>query len=522
MKLSKLTSTQRYVVAKTPGMSSYLRGLEQGRKATPHSWLYENQSSDATLAQWREHLAALEHGNPIEKAVFQFDEKQLVKFGPQGEIPPISEALETIADQYEPGLATPLFSTRKWQLAKEDARKLLFGNRPMSMRPLSFNNVIDDMRERDTLTTNSGWPLFTRRSKPEVVRASIEDAMSGKAYQYPAIILFRYYNKKLRPVWMYPMSLNLIENSFQQVLQEAVRKVVPEYVAPWQGFEDVKRVVTSKWLPATLAFGGDVSAMDAHFKEAQMEEVFDVVKYCFQQQYWESLHRSMTAVNNIDIVVGSDAIIANQPHGIASGSGWTQFSETMFQFILSRYQAISNIGFQGQCAIGDDQLTFYQGLQHRAKYSVDLYQSAGLPANIDKQSDEIDKTTFLQRMFIRGWHSREDSNILGGVYPTIRALNSSLNPERFHDPDAWNSDMFCIRQFMILENTVDHPLFQEFVQFVCKGQKDLIPFAKKSAAELFAVTRQSRALPGLNPTYNQEKRDKPLASFESIKLAREL
>jgi len=187
MKVTKLNSTQRKVVASTPGLSSYLVALERGRKATPHSWLYENQSSEATLAQWEKRLVSLKHADSVRSAIYQFDEKQLVKFGPQGEIPPISKALETIADQYEPGLPTPLFSSSKWKLAKEDARKLLFGNRPKTKRPLALNAVVDDMRERDTLSTNSGWPLFTRRHLPDVVRASIHDAMSGKAYEYPAI-----------------------------------------------------------------------------------------------------------------------------------------------------------------------------------------------------------------------------------------------------------------------------------------------------------------------------------------------
>jgi len=522
MQVSQLNSTDREIVDRNPGMSSYLRALEEGRQATPHSWLYEDEKSDTTLGKWLQVLSSLEHGTLEEEMIYQFDERQLVKFGPQGQIPPIKEALETITDQYESGLNADLFQTAKWKEALRLAAELLFGPRKENFRPLGFNSVIDDMRERDTLTTNSGWPLFSRRSDPLVIKASIEDAMSGKAYQYPAIILFRYYNKKLRPVWMYPMSLNLIELSFEQVLKEAIRKRVPNYVAPWEGFEYVKRAVTSAWQPGVLAFGGDVSAMDAHFKELQMVQVFEVVKYCFQRKYWDTLLRSMLSVNSIDIVVGNDAIIAGQKHGIASGSGWTQLAETVFQFILSVYQGIDNNDFISQMAIGDDQLTFYKGLESRAEYSVDLYNKAGLPANIEKQSDEVDSATFLQRLFLRGWASREDSKILGGVYPTIRALNSSLHPEKFHKPSEWNSDMFCVRQYSILENVVDHPLFQEFVSFVVHGQKDLIPFAKQASSAIDQAQRKARLVPGLNTTYNQEKREKPLSSYESIKYAMNL
>jgi hypothetical protein len=513
-------------------MSLYLERLEKGRDATPRSWLYENKASEEVLQSWLQILSSLKDGGPDFEKIYQFDTSQIQKWGPMGKIPPIDQAIETLTEQYEVSAFDkwePLFPENQLEeIASEIAPQYI-----RRLRPLSFKAVIDDMRDRDTLTTNSGYPDFGRRSKPEILQKAIQDAESKRAYEYPAIVLFRSYYGKLRPVWMYPMAMNLIENSFaqaiQRVLPESQNKLTSDYVTPWKGFEDVKLVFTQQWNELHTAFGGDTTAMDAHFRLSQMATVYHCVKHWFQQEHWPELERCMRHVNEIDLLVGKTKMLAGA-HGISSGSGWTQLSETIFQLILfyswklnrsrkeksSRWDVSPGSG-QG---IGDDLVWFF----HRpvaTEAVTTRFENVGLPANPKKQSNEPNSCTFLQRLFLTKYPSRENPAVLGGIYPTVRALNSSIHPERFHDPEKWNSDMFCIRQYMILENTVDHPLFEEFVTFVVRGQRDLIPFAKKTDSELSAIAKESRSLPGLVATYNQEKREKPLSSFESIKFVRE-
>lgn len=512
-----LTSTYKEMVESNPALSSYLLSLDTGRKATPHSWLYEDESSDETLTRWLAKLATVQELPQFGERIYQFDLKQVEKFGPQGEIPPISEAIETLGPSYDPREQLPV-SVKLSEKENRSIANQLFGYRLETKRPLSYERVVDDMRARDTLTTNSGAPDFGRRSVPTIKDRAIQDAMTGKAYDYPGIVLFRKYNGKLRPVIMYPMSMNLIEFSFTAVIQQSLlmaqNSFVGMYVTPWRGFEDVKKEFTFQWTN-TQANGGDTTAMDAHFWSDKTEVVYNVVKYLFQRNYWESLHKCMMHINNIDVLVGLNAMLCG-PHGIASGSGWTQLVETVYQLIMAIYRRVRF----GQ-GIGDDFVWFTERIMASKELAAYL-ERWGLPANPAKQSTNLEDCTFLQRLFLRGYVSRENTSVLGGVYPTVRALNSSLNPEKFHRAEDWNSDMFCIRQYMILENTVDHPLFEEFVKFVVNGQKDLIPFAKLSAAELSSVQHESRLIPGLNPSYNQEKREKPLASFASIQYARTL
>jgi len=516
MKIVQLNSTLKEVVSNQPSLSSYLNSLAVGRKATPHSWLYENEKWQETQARWQEILNQVNAGSQFGDQFIQFESRQLEKVGPQGEVPPVSEALEVYEDSFSPSKFDDPMSLQKWFEYTKPFAEELFGKRLRTKRRLSIDAVLDDMQDRDTLTTNSGLPLFTRRNK--VREQSTQDALSGKAYEYPAIVLFRKYNGKLRGVWMYPMSLNLLEGQFAQLIQAEIRNSptpwVKEYVTPWEGFEDVKVTVTSQWQSDIRIFGGDTTAMDAHMRLGQTRLVFECVKWLFQETEWEDLWKNMEHVNTIDLLVGPDSMTSGV-HGYSSGAGWTQLGETILQMFMAWVKKTRGQG------IGDD---FYWINLNReaAKAFVDFMAEFGLPAKEEKQSDEEDQFSFLQRLFHRGFFSRENPAVLGGYYPTIRALNSSLNPEKFHKPKDWSTDMFCVRQYMILENCVDDPAFEEFVKFVVKGQRDLVPFANKSAQEQDTAQEKARLIPGLNPSYNQEKRKKPLSSFTSIAIAREM
>lgn len=512
MKISNLSTAQRAVIAASNGMTNYLKSLKVGRNFTPHSWLYEGQDSKVTLDKWLRHLHKLEQGSPFEQKVYQFDTKQIEKFGPQGGVPPLDEALavESFQEQYIPNKACEIPLRPLTEILNCQSGSIRYWDYPF---------VIDDMATRDTLTSNSGWPDFRKR---ELVRdRAIRQAESGAAWNYPAIILFRQYNGKLRVVWMYPMAMNLIEYRATMPLQRLVTKLT-KYVTPWAGFEHVKARFTELWSRHPFAFGGDTTAMDAHMQGSQLQMVANMSAPLFQDP--TLMTESLLHVANIDLIVADNGIIRNQQHGIASGSGWTQLSETIFQIgMFDKYIQMNRLplSVEDGMGIGDDYVWFFDD-QPDAKDIVEFWDANGLPGKEEKQSNEKDYCTFLQRLFYKKWFSRDDPAVLGGIYPTVRALNSLLHPERFHNPEDWSSDMFCTRCYMILENCVDHPLFEQFVRFVVRGQKDLLPFARKASDELRNIQSQARRLHGLTPTYNQEKRFKPLSEFSSIKYARTL
>lgn len=515
MKKVKVKRTMSEVISSNNGLSLYLSNLSRGREMTPHSWLYENEKSETTLQRWIPIMESANNKTPFGEVFNSFDLKQVEKFGPQGGIPPISS--KEIWDVIDPLYSSTEYDSElqlsDWFQKAEEFGRLVFGAKTMREVPLSFESVVKDMSRRDTLTTNSGYPRFTRRVKTQ--RFEIQDARSGVAYEYPAIILFRFYYGKLRPVWMFPMSMNLIEASYAIKIQNCLATSpvdwVRDYCTPWLGYNHVKEVMTKQWQGQQVD-GGDTTKMDAHMRKAQLTLVFNIVKWLFQEKYWEDLRRSLLHVCEIDLLIGKSEMLVGD-HGLASGSSWTQLSETVLQMFMA-YIA----GVHGQ-GIGDD---FYWITDMDANTLVEFLGQFGLPANSSKQSVSDDTLTFLQRLNHQGFFSRDDRTVLGAYYPSIRALGSMLQPEKFHDKDLWNSDMFCARCYQIMENCVDDPCFDEFVKFVVHGQKDLIPFAKKSASEIDSVQKRARLVPGLFPNYNQEKMDKPLSSFTSIQVASKL
>nr|UAW00428.1 MAG: RNA-dependent RNA polymerase [Porcine picobirnavirus] len=515
MKIELINSTFRNLIVENSSLSSYLVNLNRGRPATPRSWLYEDQSAEDVLAKWTKILVQANSKSPFADEFNQFDLKQVEKFGPQGHVPPISdpkaqEVIERlfISDEYDDSEALSRYFTSAHEFAK-----VLFGQRLCTKRPISFDQVKDDMLERDTLSTNSGFPRFIRRKR--AWKEEVQDAMSGKAFEYPAIILFRQYNGKLRPVWMYPMSMNLLEFTFTQPIQRALRNSptarVRQYLSPWEGYETVKATLTQQWKNQVIV-GGDTDTMDAHMKPAQMRLVYEIVKRLFQKKYWDQLWKIMARVNSIPLLISPTEMVVGT-HGLASGAGWTQLSETVLQLFMAWYASTYGQG------IGDDLIWL---INWDDKQIVDYLGQFGLPANAKKQWISSVSTHFLQRMNHQGFFSRDNPAVLGGYYPTVRALNSLLNPEKYHSPKQWNKYMFCVRTYMILENCIDDPCFDEFLKFVVKGQSDLIPFAKMQPELIDKYQRQARLIPGLNPSYNQEKLTKPLSSFTSIKLAKQM
>lgn len=513
-------------------MALYLKSLLEAKPYTARSWLYDGVNGnaflepDVVLKKWTAILRArLENGDEFEKNVFQFDISQTEKYQPQGGHEPIAELLDSVVlPSFEMSNGTyPAFDEPEWEEAIQMAYHLLHDNGVHDLSPRQYSRVVDDMQARDTLESNSGWPDFTRRNKPEVKSAAIAAATSGEWKTYPAIALFRRYNGKTRLVWMFPLAVNIVEGSFYQPLQDAIARsprLIDNFFCPWKGFEAVRALVTKVYqnLRKQIA-ASDFTSTDAHFQKRATQEVLKVLRPLFRPQFREKLEESLMYMHEIPLIIGPDQMLTGD-HGVSSGSNWTNFIETIFDNILGYYLFLKlSRAVEGLYAIGDDMAWVSDNFDESFRDKLEeLGKAAGQIIRADKTMVEPDKVKTLQRLFQRNY-SRPDG-MLRGVYSTIRALKSSIYPERFHT--SWNSDMFCARQFMILENCVDHPLFKDFVKFVCKGNRHLIPFAKKSSQELDQIHRKANLIPGLNPTYNQEKRDQSLAAFESIRVAREL
>lgn len=530
----KLTDEMIRTIQEHDNLKGYLSSLSSEKSATPRSWLYDGEHGnlsmepDDILHTWCSKLEVLKSdANQHLNNVYQFDTAQVEKWGPQGGHKPIAE-LEDILEQgfmiEDSPKRTPGFRRPEWREAKRIVVKKLYRAGARSLRPASYESVVDDMRARDTLDSKSGWPLHIPRKEPEAKARAIEDAKSGEWRRQPAIALFRTYNKKTRLVWMYPMAVNLVEGAFFQPLQQVLMTsyLAESFFSPWKGFEQVRSRVTNTYRKGFMVAASDFSSTDAHFQKSTSLEVSDVLEQCFQPAYRAELRESITYMHEIPLVIGLEYMLVGS-HGVSSGSNWTNFIETVFDMILGEYAHLLDNHVLALYGIGDDMAwaSITRTGDEFKKWLEQLGTSVGQQIKAEKTTAERDQVKTLQRLFQRGYF-QETGNLLRGVYSTIRALKSSVYPERYHKPEEWDGDMFSVRQFMILENCVDHPLFKEFVTFICKGNHHLIPFAKRSRGYLDAAQRRANHVHGLTSTYNQEKRDSALADFASIRIAANL
>lgn len=563
------------IISRNNGLNLYLESLLEDKPYTQRSWLYSGYkgspkvNANKVLDDWLAQLSVLETGTDFEQKVFQFDISQKEKYGPQGGHAPMEELLNDIVmPSFNPpewSLNPAAFKTYEWDSAVRTVTAKLQHAGVHDLYPRSYSKVVDDMRARDTLISNSGWPDFTRRNLPSVKSAAINAAQDGSWRDYPAILLFRRYNGKTRQVWMFPMATNIVEGSWFQPLTDAIMQsdLADEFFAPWKGFEAVRKNVSEAYYPTRGVYSAiaasDFSSTDAHFQLAASKEVLKVLTKLFKPQFADALTESVLHMHKIPLIISPTEMLVGD-HGVASGSNWTNFIETIFDMIFAEYVCnmvtekyrLPHLSSEAKntnptfmfdvwalYAIGDDEawritlgLNGEQPLTNEQKEALDNFPafleelglSVGQQIKAEKTMCELNAVKSLQRLFQRGYTTQPEQyeGELRAVYSTIRALKSSIYPERAHYDKGWDLDMFAARQFMILENCVDHPLFEEFVKFICKGMPYLVQFARKTDKQLDSITRKSKSIPGLNPTYNQEKRDSSLAAFRSVLVARNL
>nr|UVJ88885.1 putative RNA-dependent RNA polymerase [Picobirnavirus sp.] len=472
---------------------------------------------DDVLAKWSAYLSTrLANGSEYEKNVLSFDLSSASKWGPQGGHPRLEEVInDTVLPTFRRAQADSLLSVLadpKWEEAKAARLAELRALGINNLRPKSPMQVVKLIQSQNAerLASNSGFPSFSRRKKEGVWRLAVQDAETGKYQGYPAILLFRRYRGKLRMVWMYPFSTNITEACYYYPLFNSMLskpELTEGFFSPWTGFEGVRKLVTETYEAKKRIAASDFSATDEHFTWKVTEQVGEVLAQLFQPAYRDGLLQSLHHMHEIGLLISPTQEISGM-HGVSSGSMWTNFIETVFDWILAKYCELASHGaVQGLYAIGDDMAwtttmpedTFTHWLER-------IGINVGQEIKAEKTMLKPDKVKTLQRLFQPGYR-QENSDLLRGVYPTIRALNSLVYPERMHNPKDWNYDMFATRVFMILENCVDHPLFKDFVNFVISGNPRLGTWVTQRDSKLDRIFEKSKTLTGLVPTYNQEKKD---------------
>lgn len=528
LKFTEFPARLKEDIAASLSFKQALMRLTEGKDPTPRSWVYEDEDPKTVLSKWSKILADVCAKKDLDM-IAEWDLDKSSKFASQGGVAPFDKRLETLSEYWTHLDSSPVFSSRKWKEAKKVASKLLGFNK--SGRPLSVEAVINRGLKDDKYNTSSGDPLFLKRKNPAAIDQAREAAENGTYNQYYPTLGSRASMGKTgeaaRWIFMFPMSVNLVEQTFMYPLMDYIRKRPPSdprfkhFFAPWDGYDRVQDVLSTYGPKTSVFFGSDYTKMDQHFNLHHGLEVYDVIKDYFLPQYHTPLKASIEYTFTCPVISPKGLIPG--PHAMPSGSGWTNFLESMFNFILWIYISLTTaLDIIAVMAIGDDQLAMLSG-NHKliplSKFIVNIFKSLGMDANYEKQEVSETMAAFLQRRSYAEWSPMGVN--FAGVYPTVRALTSEIYPEFYHNEKLWSSKTFALRCLMIAENCVNHPAFEQFVLFIAAGNHNIVEFAKSDDKLVLQTWRDAKSIANFVPTYNQEKANVSPLKFRSLAIIRE-
>lgn len=463
-----------YFSLPNPGLESYFDRVRKGNPEEYRTTFYKGRSLKNILAGWKPSIDSIENEWP---GLLEYENDLANKVGPLSIQKPLSERMDDI-DSYYDSIhleSKPISDSAAAAVIKEWAKL-----RGLAIR--SEDKTVSIMKK----STNSGSPYFTKRKavvdktipvsldirEPEIVQK-----LTSSEWLSTAVLGWRGQeggptdeDVKQRVVWMFPFGINIKELQFYQPAIELAQRY--SLVPAWVSMEEVDRRITKLFDTkgqGDLIICTDFSKFDQHFnpdmQDCARKIISQILNNSSESRSW--LEDVFPAKYMIPLAYDYGKI-RRGVHGMGSGSGGTNFDETLVHRAL-QYEAAQSVHRQlnpnSQC-LGDDGILSYPGIT--VEDVVSSYSSHGQEMNLDKQSASKHECTYLRR-----WHSDKyrESGVCVGVYSTYRALGRLCEQERFYDPEVWGPKMVALRQLSIIENCKYHPLFERFVQYCMKGDK---------------------------------------------------
>nr|UAW00736.1 MAG: RNA-dependent RNA polymerase [Porcine picobirnavirus] len=467
-------SFDKYFNLPNPGLRSYFDRTRRGNDEEYRSTFYKGRSLSSILKAWKPTIDKIEKEWPT---LLKFENDLAKKVGPLSIQKPLSERMEDIESYYESISldSIPVSDSAIAAVVKE------WGN-PRGLLPRSQRRTMELMKK----STNSGSPYFAKRravtdktlpARLEYLGIQTKQFLANSEWYSAAVLGWRGQeggptgdDVKQRVVWMFPYAVNVCE---LQVYQPAIEIAQKRLFTPaWVSMEEVDKRITKLFDTKgrhDLVVCTDFTKFDQHFnanmQDAAKKILTAIMGSTAECRYW--LNEVFPVKYSIPLAIDNNRILTGY-HGMGSGSGGTNFDETLAHRSL-QYEAAQRakkmLNPNSQC-LGDDGMLSYPGITEEDV--MQSYSVHGLDMNEEKQSSSKHECTYLRR-----WHHDEYrvNGVCVGVYSTYRALGRLCEQERFYDPDIWGPKMVALRQLSIIENCKYHPLREEFVNFCMKGDK---------------------------------------------------
>ena len=463
-------------------LSAYLGKIERGNSQIYEAPFAKGVSMETVLNDWDKVLVSISKDWPT---LYDFENDMRKNVGPMSVQKPLDERLEDIEHYYVDVFlpSTPISQRAISKVCAEWSR-----SRGLLLRSVSRTN--EGMKH----STNSGSPDFVKRANVEAATDTYRVFTDTKGITWildpshegfvaTAILGWRGQEHgptaedvKQRVVWMFPYAVNLQE---LRVYQPAIEVAQRNHIVPaWESMDAVDKEVTDLFDTKSkddLVVCTDFSRFDQHFN-ADMQQCAKAILQSILARgnsdcaWW--LDEIFPVKYNIPLVVRKNSSgyleAYTGSHGMGSGSGGTNFDETLTHRALQHEVAMLNkaeLNPHSMC-LGDDGILSYPGIT--VEQVVQAYTTHGQECNTSKQYASTQDCVFLRR-----WHhaNYRINGVCAGVYSTMRALGRLRYLERYMDPEYWGEKLVALRQLSIIENCKWHPLREQFADFCMARDK---------------------------------------------------
>lgn len=457
-----------------PGLVTYFDRVRKGNDQEYRTTFYKGRSLAEVLEGWKPTIETIGHDWPT---LLDYENDLAKKVGPLSIQKPLSERMDDI-DSYYDSILLESKPIPQSAIAAVNKEWSIVGK----MQIRDQKRVVDLMKK----STNSGSPYFTKRRAvvdktiPVSLTNKGEDVIQSLTYSnwYSAAVLGWRGQEggptdddvKQRVVWMFPFGINICELQYYQMAIEQAQKF--SLVPAWIGMDAVDRSITQLFDTKgknDLVICTDFSKFDQHFNHDMQECARSIIASTLNASSKSSNWLAEVFPVKYNIPLAYDyGKVRHGEHGMGSGSGGTNFDETLTHRALQYEAAQSHnqkLNPNSMC-LGDDGILSYPGIT--AKDVMQTYSSHGQEMNLSKQYESTHDCTYLRR-----WHHTDYriSGVCAGVYSTYRALGRLCEQERFYDPEIWGPKMVALRQLSIIENCKYHPLREKFADYCMKGDK---------------------------------------------------
>jgi len=439
----------------------------------------------------------------LPKALADLEFNNRLKFGPRSIAKPWIDRVESVKSYFD--------SSSSASNRYSDLLKFVPKDKSI-LRPLELRKASGFLKNN----TSSGLPFLRKKGGiKERVLGDFDRLLSRKD---PCVLFTRTQEQgKTRAVWGFPMADTLNEMRYYRPLLDYQRKLSfrGALVGPEEVNNRMTHLINSAKINDHTLISIDFSAYDASVKYGLQDAAFAYIKSLYQKKYSTDLDYILDRFSSIGLITPDG--VMNGRHGVPSGSTFTNEVDSIVQWQVA---CSSGLDVGSSCQIqGDDGV--YAISEDGIQPLLNNFKKFGLNVNIDKSYVEKDFAVFLQNLY----HTDLRHNgIICGIYPIYRALNRLIFQESWDDFEDYGmsgADYYSLRSISILENCKYHPLFEDFVRFICKLDKYNLQVSLKGITQYVEMMSNKLGTEGLF-TNQYGDNVKGIKSFETFKVIRKI